>query len=142
MTTERGSSNHRTPPLLWAAAVIPIAIEVAGLVWWLRWRFLRYEVAGQSMTPALAENDWIIADRGPSGRYRPRPGHVVLFRDPEDRTRILVKRVGHIDLHGNAWLLGDNAAVSRDSRVFGPVPPELIFARARWRYWPFGQFTI
>lgn len=142
MSSQRGSSNHRTSPLLWAAALIPITIELTGLAWWLRWRFLRYGIDGPSMQPALQSGAWVIADRGPSGHYRPRPGHIVLFRDPEDATRTLVKRVDHIDLHGNAWLLGDNPALSRDSRSFGTVPTELIFARVRWRYWPLGSIRL
>jgi signal peptidase I len=32
--------------------------------------------------------------------------------------------------------MGDNRAISFDSRLFGPVPQKYIFGKAFFRYWP------
>jgi inner membrane protease subunit 1 len=46
----------------------------------------------------------------PTGRYAPSDEHVIIPK-------------GHI------WVVGDNASMSRDSRLYGPVPLALIKAR-------------
>ena len=38
------------------------------------------------------------------------------------------------------FVLGDNRSVSQDSRAFGPVPRDAIFARVFLIYWPLGRF--
>jgi signal peptidase I len=40
------------------------------------------------------------------------------------------------------YVLGDNRAVSQDSRSFGPVPRNAIFGRLFLIYWPFGRFGV
>jgi nickel-type superoxide dismutase maturation protease len=104
--------------------------------WWASRRFMRYEIAGESMLPALSAGDYVVVDRGAYRRTRPRRGQVVLARDPREPGRTIVKRVARVDLHGGLWLLGDNPEASTDSRTFGAVPPESVIGRVRWRYWP------
>jgi len=106
----------------------------------------RVEVAEASMTPALTAGDWLLLD--PSAVRWPRRGSVVVFREP-DSGLLAIKRVaaGPGDrvriaagiLHlgpDEAWLLGDNAAASVDSRRYGPVPLEALVGRAWFRYGP------
>jgi nickel-type superoxide dismutase maturation protease len=88
------------------------------------------------MTPALNPGDWIVVDLAAYHSRRPRRSDVILAQDPRQPSRTLVKRVDHVDLHGAAWLLGDNQAASTDSREFGPVSPDAILGRVCWRYWP------
>ena len=50
----------------------------------------RVAVAGHSMEPALREGDWLLML---PPRRTPRRGDVVLFRDPRERSRLMLKRV-------------------------------------------------
>jgi signal peptidase I len=106
----------------------------------------RVAIAEESMAPALVGGDWLLLDPTPKGW--PRRGTVVVFREPE--TGILaVKRVsarpgdrvrisaGILHLGPDqAWLLGDNGALSIDSRRYGPVAVESFVGRAWFRYSP------
>jgi len=88
------------------------------------------------MLPALEPGDFVIVDTHAYRGVLPHRGDIVLAADPRKPDRTLVKRVGSVDLHQGISLLGDNAEESTDSRRFGPVSPEAIIGRVRWRYWP------
>lgn len=112
----------------------------------LRTGIWRVAVAEESMGPALAAGDWLLLDPTPT-RW-PRRGSVVVFREPGsgllavkrvaagpgDRVRISagILRLG-LD---QAWLLGDNGALSIDSRRYGPVGIDALAGRAWFRYAP------
>jgi signal peptidase I len=109
----------------------------------------RVAVAEESMAPALAAGDWLLLD--PTSPTWPRRGSIVVFREP-DSGLLAVKRVGGRPgdriripagvLHlgpDEAWLLGDNAARSIDSRSYGPVPFAAFVGRAWFRYGPIGR---
>lgn len=107
------------------------------------------------MLPAIAAGDWLLVD--PTTRRWPRRGSVVVFREP-DGGELSVKRVaagpgdrvafadGILELaEDEAWLLSDASAEEAagagfgepiDSRRYGPVPVELLVARAWFRYAP------
>jgi signal peptidase I len=101
------------------------------------------------MAPALAPGDWLLLD--PTGDRWPRRGSIVVFREPDsdllaikrvaarpgDRVRILAG-IMHL-AEDEAWLLGDNAAASLDSRRYGPVPLDALVGRAWFRYGPIGR---
>jgi nickel-type superoxide dismutase maturation protease len=91
----------------------------------------RVVVEGPSMLPELAPGDRLIALRTPVLER----GDLVAVRDPEERERILVKRVRR--LHATTVeVVGDNAAASRDSRQFGPVARSDVLGRIVYRYHP------
>jgi len=125
----RGDSLLRVAPVLFLGAI-------GALTWLTLSRFVRYEVQGASMSPALLPGDFIMVDRMAYRGRMPRPGEIVLAPDPRQRERLLVKRVERVDIHGSVWLLGDNSEESTDSRQFGAVPREDVVGRVRWRYWP------
>lgn len=133
MSEHRGRSHPATVPVAFFAVGLG---ALAALVVIVRRRFLRYEIAGESMAPALDPGDFVIVDRGSYRRRMPRKGHVVLARDPRAFEREIVKRVDHTDLHGEIWLSGDNADASTASETFGAVQRRAIVGRVRWRYWP------
>lgn len=131
-----GSPAPSPGALLQVAAVVAAGTAFGA---WAGRRFARYEVAGESMAPAYRGGDWLVADRRAYRRRLPRPGEVVVVRDPDDATRTLVKRVRHTDLHGRVWLEGDNRDHSRDSRTFGALPAALVAGRVVFRYWPLSR---
>jgi nickel-type superoxide dismutase maturation protease len=88
-------------------------------------------VVGPSMEPTLRNGDWWLARRG--GRVQ--VGDVVLLVHPARPELRVVKRA--VRRAGDGWWVeGDAPGVSEDSRVFGPVPDELILARLLLRYRP------
>jgi inner membrane protease subunit 1 len=87
------------------------------------------------MEPAYRHGDRLLVNRLAYIRAAPRPGDVVILRDPDDNRRLLLKRVAGSTAStppGQIRVLGDNAGESRDSRHFGPVTVRLIVGRA-WR---------
>lgn len=98
-------------------------------------RFMRFEVAGASMEPALRDGDWLVIQRAAFRARGPWVGEVVVVRDPELAGRWLVKRVHRVEDDGRIDVRGDNVAESRDSRAFGPVAATEVEGLVRWRYW-------
>lgn len=110
------------------------------------------------MLPAIAPGDWLLVD--PTIRRWPRPGSIVLFREP-DGGELALKRVagragaripfagGYLVLGpGEAWLTSDASpgvaaaagfGAPVDSNRFGPVAVELLVGRAWFRYGPPGR---
>ncbi|KAJ7225812.1 peptidase S24/S26A/S26B/S26C [Mycena pura] len=123
-------------------------------------------MSGPSMLPTLANEGEVVIENRWSHRWNPdslRRGDLVTLRSPLDRTRIICKRViglpgdvicvdptgqkapstEHVVVpRGHMWIIGDNAAYSRDSRDYGPVPMGLIQGRLFARIWPIREFTI
>ncbi|TMD28713.1 MAG: hypothetical protein E6I94_07980 [Chloroflexi bacterium] len=120
----------------------------------------RVGVAEASMRPAIEPGDWLLID--PTVRRWPRPGSIVVIREPESDI-LAIKRV-HTRPGGvvpdiqvtepstseevtvtvrlgpdEAWLVGDDPAVSIDSRRYGPVSVDRLVARAWFRYGPLGR---
>lgn len=94
----------------------------------------RVEVEGPSMLSALAPGDRLIVAR----LRRLRPGDIVALHDPQEPSRLLVKRVASVGPAG-VQVRGDNELFSRDSRRFGPVAPSSIVGVALYRYFPPGR---
>jgi len=112
---------------------------------WLRRR--RFRVADASMEPTLRPGDGLYVDPGAYRSRDPKPGEIVVTRDPVLSSRHLVKRVGFVPggprppdgvevPAGTVYLVGDAPAASRDSREFGAVPLALLVGRAYECYRP------
>ena len=109
------------------------------------------------MRPTIEPGDWLLVD--PTVRRWPRRGSVVVFLEPGSEV-LAIKRVAAIPgdvVHGvrvtdpqtgqevevtirlipeEAWLLGDDPALSVDSRRYGPVALDRLVGRAWFRYAP------
>ncbi len=103
----------------------------------MRWPLWRVAVAERSMEPSLRPGDWLLTWRG-LRRNRPprvRPGQLVVARHPGRPDLFLVKRAAR-ELPDGWWLESDNPAAGVvDSRIFGPVPVQMIVATVIVRYW-------
>lgn len=98
----------------------------------LRFRLTRYEVAEESMIPALQPGDWVLGVRDPESVD---VGDVVVVDHPGRPGFRLVKRVVERDSDG-VVLAGDNPGGSVDSRHFGSVPAGEVLARLVLVYHP------
>jgi signal peptidase I len=117
------------------------------------WSSRRVVVRDESMLPALRPGDRLLVDRTAYRDRPPRPGDIVVFVDPEEPTRWLVKRIGEVGPAprsadegtirspsgvpaGAVVVLSDAPGPTRDSRRFGPVPIERLIGRVYRRYAP------
>lgn len=117
-------------------------------------------VQSESMEPTMSRGDRLVVSRVAYLLAQPRQGDIVVFVSPDHaaaasrtRSRIegrrwLVKRIAAIEgaavpggdevgatvPPGFLFLAGDNEAVSRDSRQFGPVPRGQIVGKALLTY--------
>jgi len=88
----------------------------------------RFRVDDRSMEPTLSPGDYVLVNRWSYALHGPVQGDLVVARDPENPTRHVVKRIADV-ADGSVYLVGDNAALSRDSRTYGAVPRDLLVGR-------------
>ena len=84
------------------------------------------------MRPSLDPGDRLLVCQWQG----PRPGDIVVVRDPERHLTFGIKRVAGIGADGAVDVRGDNPNVSRDSRHYGAVPRRLVIGRVVFRYLP------
>ena len=94
----------------------------------------RYRIEGESMQPALSPGERVVVNRAAYWFSPPRPGDLVVVRDPGQPGRLLLKRIEG-PAGADRWLVaGDNPEASTDSRQFGPVVRGAIVGRVWFRY--------
>jgi nickel-type superoxide dismutase maturation protease len=123
-------------PALGTLAVLAGSAALLALLRARQWPLGRYVVEGASMEPAYRDGQRVVVNRLVYVRRRPAAGEVVVLWDPERHGHTLLKRVA-FDVRPDddtTYVLGDNAAASRDSRAFGPVAIDRIIGKAWFRY--------
>ncbi len=87
-----------------------------------------FRVTDHSMEPSIKEGDYVLASRL---HRKLHIGDVVILRHPT-RNIYVIKRVKQLS-GGSAFVLGDNSAISEDSRSFGPVKIATIFGKVIYK---------
>lgn len=86
-------------------------------------------ICGSSMYPTYVDGEIIFSTR----LYRKsklKVGDVVVYYAPNEKRRIVIKRIAEIDLNaGVMYCLGDNADESCDSRVYGYVSLDRLICK-------------
>lgn len=111
-------------------------------------RSKRFRVIGDSMEPVLCDGQVVWASLWAYRFSEPRLGDVIVFRDPGQPDKVLVKEVigepgqdmqvaanhrsgsrsWHL-LEGQYFVGGRNLTDSRDSRDFGPITAHLLIGK-------------
>lgn len=125
--------------------VIPVRI-------WIAQPFI---VSGASMHPTFEHGDYLIVDELSYQFRKPQKGDVIIFRYPIDPSKFFIKRItgvpgetiendkGKTTLDDEEYFVeGDNKSASSDSRIWGPVPEDLVVGRALVRLWPPEEIEI
>ncbi|RJQ30750.1 signal peptidase I [Candidatus Parcubacteria bacterium] len=132
--------------------VFIVAIIVIPIRLWIAQPFL---VNGASMEPTYSSGDYLIVDELSYHVRDPKKEEVIIFRYPKDPSTFFIKRIvglpnEEITVEGRKiklkedeyFVLGDNRDQSSDSRIWGPVPKELIVGRSFIRLWPINQVSL
>ena len=111
---------------------------------------------GPSMEPTLnANSDLVLLDRVSPRLGRIATGDIIVADSPTRPGETVCKRVSAVAGErvpgsffadvvppGCVWLLGDNRRNSTDSRIYGPVPTDVIKGRVVLRVWPLDQARL
>lgn len=105
--------------------------------------------ASSTSFPGYLKGDLVLIERFCLQDFKFAHGDIVIFKSPNDHRQIYVKRLVALpgdwvevssDIlkipEGHCWVEGDNAAMSWDSRSFGPIPLGLIRGRVTHVIWP------
>lgn len=93
--------------------------------------FELHYIPSVSMSPAIKAHDVLLSDTSSQAISQLRLYDVVVFDDPQNPDRLLVKRLAGLSDSG-LYVLGDNARKSHDSRYFGDIEPASVKAIAKW----------
>jgi nickel-type superoxide dismutase maturation protease len=132
---------RRPGRLLGAAFSVAAGALAAPLILRAAWSWpYRVAVAGHSMEPTLHNGDWLLVDPDAYLLRSPRPGELVVVRDPRASERLLVKRVAKVEAAGGFLVGGDHPAHATDVRTIGLVAGSTVVGRPWLRYWPPERF--
>lgn len=154
---------HLPPAALTSTPRRALAVALVAVLFGLFFRTFALRlvsIPSGSMEPTLVAGDQVLVTRWVDPRGLPEPvaailpvrapavGDVLVFRSPEDRRRLLVKRCVALggERFGESWvpngtlaLLGDARERSHDSRAFGPVELGAVAGRAVFVLWSHGS---
>jgi len=119
------------------------------------WVAQPFIVNGASMEPTFENGNYLIIDELSYHFRQPEKNEVIVFRYPLDPSKFFIKRIiglpgetiesneQKITLGQNEYFVeGDNRLASSDSRIWGPVPENLIVGRVFIRLWPLTQAVV
>lgn len=85
---------------------------------------LKFQIKGNSMAPALKEDDVVLVNRLSYFLSKPKIGDAVVLK----RKKFVIKRIAGIK-EKKVFVIGDNEKESTDSRSFGWINKEEIVGK-------------
>jgi len=115
-----------------------------------------YKIAGTSMEPVVQRGDRVFADKTAYRRMPPHKGDIIVFVFPDDRSKVLIRRIDGLPgetitltngkkeqvPHGMISALGENQKRSIDSREFGFIPLRDVIGKVRQIYYSSGDGSV
>ena len=96
--------------------------------------FARFIVEGNSMAPVFLHGERLLVNKLNYLMRSPRAGEVVILRHPQERNRMLLKRIAQVHDKETLSVISEDLENGTDSRSFGPVKKKDIIGRALFRY--------
>ncbi len=86
-----------------------------------------FRVRDDSMRPSLSNGDYVMVSQLHYLFSKPKPRDIVVLRHPK-KNLLIVKRIDRETPYGY-FVVGDNTAISEDSRSFGTVNRDAIVGK-------------
>jgi len=87
-----------------------------------------FKVREQSMEPWARQGDFVLVDRMSYLFFKPKVGHVVVVRHPQNPSLLLLKRIVKAE-KDRYWIEGDCTSKSTDSRHFGWLKRDFLVGK-------------
>ena len=114
-----------------------------------------FKIVADSMAPTVLRGDRVLTDKTAYRRMAPQVGDVVMFINPDDRSKIFIRKIaalpgqplpqsssGEMVPHGMAYVLGERPPAAGNSATIGLIPLRDLVGKARQIYWSSGPGGI
>lgn len=107
-----------------------------------------FRIVASGMAPTVMRGDFVLTDKTAYRRAAPQVGDVVMFVNPDDRSKIFIRKItalpgqrlasGETVPHGMVYVQGEQPG-SSGSATFGFIPLHDLAGKARQIYWSRGD---
>ena len=88
-----------------------------------------FKIEDRSMEPTFKSGDYVIVNKLAYIFGIPSKGDVIVFNQPKEKNRFLIKRIALVNNSDEYFVIGDNKNFSQDSRHFGSIKKNLIIGK-------------
>jgi len=110
-----------------------------------------FRIVAESMSPTVLRGDFVLTDKTAYRRAAPQVGDVVMFVNPDDRSKIFIRKIvalpgqkspdGETVPHGMVYVLGEKPTAP-GSATTGYIPLRDLAGKARQIYWSKGDAGV
>jgi len=115
-----------------------------------------FKIVTDSMAPTILRGDRVLTDKTAYRRVAPRVGDGVMFINPDDRSKIFIRKIaalpgqqipgitgsGDVVPRGMVYVLGERSTAVSGSATLGLIPLRDLVGKARQIYWSSGPDGI